>query len=110
LQHRGEFVIHGIEYDVPAPIEFYDAVHAEALRRVGPYVEGLLLHVARPSERGFRVLEVWESAEQRKRYDDEAIGPIMAALIGDGPPPEGPPAGEEFEIRGLVLPREGIAL
>jgi hypothetical protein len=103
-------VTHGIECDVPAPIEFYDAVPAEALRRVGSSADGVLLHVARPSERGFRVLEVWESAEQRKRYDDEVIGPIMAALIGDGPPPEGPPAGEEFEIRGLVLPREGIAL
>jgi hypothetical protein len=103
-------VTHGIEYDVPAPIEFYDAVHAEALRRVGPSVDGLLLHVARPSERGFRVLEVWESAAHRKRYDDEVIGPIMASLAGDGPPPEDPPAGEEFEIRGLVLPSGGIAL
>ena len=54
---------HGIEYDVPAPIQFYDAVHAEVLRRVGTAVDGLLLHVARPSERGFRVLEVFTGEE-----------------------------------------------
>jgi hypothetical protein len=35
--------------DVPAPIEFYDALHAEIARRTPGGVEGILLHVARRS-------------------------------------------------------------
>jgi hypothetical protein len=48
---------YGIEYDVPAPIQFYDTVHAEVLQRGGSSVDGLLLHVGRPSDGGFQVLE-----------------------------------------------------
>jgi hypothetical protein len=44
---------------------------------VGSAVDGLLLHVGRPSGRGFRVVEVWESREHRQRYDDEVIGPHL---------------------------------
>ena len=55
----------GIEYDVPAPVEFYDAVHAEVIRRVGGAVGGLLLHVGGPGDGSFQVVEVWESREHR---------------------------------------------
>ena len=101
---------YGIEYDVPAPIQFYDAVHSEVLRRVGSSVDGLLLHVGRPSDGGFQVLEVWESREHWQRYNDEVIAPIMAGLAAGQPPAAGPPDGREFEVRGLVLPRGEIAL
>ena len=100
----------GIEYDVPAPIQFYDAVHAEVLRRVGSSVDGLLLHVGRPSDGGFQVLEVWDSREHWQRYNDEVIGPIMAGLVSGQPSAGAPSDGEEFEVRGVVLPRGGIAV
>ena len=49
------FVIHGIE------------------------VDGLLLHVGRPSDRGLARRRGVESREHRQRYDDEVIGPMMAS-------------------------------
>ncbi|HEV7727073.1 MAG TPA: hypothetical protein VGO74_09100 [Modestobacter sp.] len=101
---------YGIEYDVPAPIQFYDTVHAEVLQRGGSSVDGLLLHVGRPSDGGFQVLEVWESRDHWQRHNDDVVGPMMAGLVDDQPPTTGPPDGKEFEIRGLVIPRGGIAL
>ena len=85
-------------------------MHTEALRRVGSAVDGLLLHVGRPDEGGFRVIEVWESREHWQRYNDEVIGPVIAELAGGQQPGAGAPDGTEFEVRGLVLPRAGIAV
>ena len=99
----------GIVFDVPAPVEVYDAVHAEVLRRAGSSVDGLLVHVGRPTDRGFQVLEVWESRDQWQRYNDELIGPVMADVAGGQAPPPGEPAGEEFDVRGLVIPRGDVA-
>ncbi|MBB3675909.1 hypothetical protein [Modestobacter versicolor] len=93
----------GIVIDVPAPIEVYDAMHAELRRRVTGPVEGLLCHVARQTPAGFQVLEVWESREQYARYEAEVVGPTMAELSGGRRSPA-PPLTEEFEPRGLVVP------
>ncbi|MGY1603053.1 hypothetical protein [Geodermatophilus sp. SYSU D00815] len=92
----------GIVTDVPAPIEVYDALHAELLRRFPGAAAGLLLHVARPTAGGFQVLEVWESREVFDRYNAEVVFPLMAELSGGAPLPAAPPP-EEFEVRGLVL-------
>jgi hypothetical protein len=101
---------YGIEYDVAAPIQLYDIVHAAVLKRVGSSVDGLLLHVGRATDGGFQVLEVWESREHWQRYNDEVIGPVMAGLGGDQPPAAAAPEGKVFQIRGLVLPLGEIAL
>ena len=90
--------------DVPAPIEFYDRLHAELARRASGEVEGLLVHVARPIGAGFQVMEVWESKELCDRYTAELVNPAIAELSGGQPPPGGDPAIEEFEPRGLVVP------
>lgn len=99
----------GIRYDVPAPIQFYDAVHTELLRRVGPKVDGLLLHFGRATDEGFQIVELWESRELWKRYNEELVGPVMAELTGGQAPPEGAPAPEEFDVRGLVIPDGDVA-
>ena len=99
----------GVRYDVPAPIQLYDAVHAELLRRVGSKVDGLLLHVGRATDQGFQIIEVWESRELWLRYNDELVGPVMAEVIGGQAPPEGAPAPEEFAVRGLVIPGGDVA-
>jgi hypothetical protein len=90
----------GIVVDVPAPIELYDAMHAELGRRITGPVEGLLCHVGRATPTGFQVLEVWESREQHERYDAEYVAPALAELSGGRP---APPI-EEFEPRGLIVP------
>ena len=49
--------MYGIITTVPAPVEMYDAVHAEIIKRVGT-PDGMLVHVGRATTNGFQVLEV----------------------------------------------------
>jgi hypothetical protein len=98
---------YGFVMDVPAPIEFYDALHAELARRTGSArVEGLLVHVSRPTPGGFQITEIWESKEQCDRYTAEVVGPVLAELSGGRPMPD--PVLDEFEPRGLVLPSANV--
>ena len=98
----------GVVFDVAAPVETYDAVHAAMLRRTGTDVEGLLLHLARQTAEGVKVIEVWESREQWERGTREVVGPVLAEVLPGQPPPTS--VVTEFEVRGLVLPRTGVAV
>ena len=93
---------YGFVMDVPAPIEIYDAVHAEIARRDTGENYGMLLHVGRATPDGFQVIEIWESKEQRERFDAEVMGPALAQLSGGLPAPP-PPRIEEFEPHGLIV-------
>ena len=99
---------YGIVVRVPAPVEMYDRLHAELVRTTTEPVEGLLLHIGRPTGTGFEVIEVWESKEQCDYYNRELVGPVMARFAGGEVPPQRPDL-EEFEVRGLVLPSAGLA-
>jgi hypothetical protein len=100
----------GVIVDVAAPAEVYDAVHARLLDLTGGRADGLLVHLARATDTGFQVVEVWESKDHRERYQAELVGPLLAELSGgDGPPGEGPVA-TEFDVRGLVVPPAGVAV
>ena len=67
--------------DVPASWEQYGAV----ARSVGQVPPGLLLHVAGPTDEGYRIIEVWESEAAWLRFsaDHEAalgsVDPVVAA-------------------------------
>jgi hypothetical protein len=98
----------GVITDVSAPIELYDAVHAAMLERAGPAFDGLLLHLARPTADGFQVIGVWESREAYERGNREVVGPVFAEVLGGQAPPAS--VVTEFEVRGLVLPRAGVAV
>lgn len=93
---------YGFVMDVPAPIEAYEALHAEINRRITGPVEGLLVHVGRATDRGFQIIEVWDSKEHFQHYDAEFVQPVVAELTHGRP--MGEPAVEEFEPRGLVVP------
>lgn len=97
---------YGYVMDVPAPIEFYDAMHAEIERRSAGVADGMLLHVGRATDGGFQVIEIWESKEQCDRFNADVVGPALAELTGGLPP--GEPTVEEFEPRGLVIPAAAI--
>ena len=49
--------MYGVITTVPAPVEMYDGMHAEILRRVGMSFDGLLVHIGRATTDGFQVLE-----------------------------------------------------
>jgi hypothetical protein len=107
---RTEFAMtHGLVMNVPAPINFYDALHGEVARRSTAGVDGLLLHVGRATDDGFQVLEVWESKEKCDRFFAEVVGPAVASVSGSQAPP-GEPVIEEFQPRGLIIPSATIAV
>lgn len=93
----------GIILDVPAPIDAYDAVHRELGNDTRP-VEGLILHLARPTADGFQVIEVWDSEDRFWYYQREVVGPLAAKMMPGGSPPTPESGGVRFEVRGLVIP------
>jgi hypothetical protein len=99
----------GFVMDVPAPVEFYDALHAEINRRTGGPVDGLLVHLGRATPEGFQVMEIWESREQADRFDAEIVRPALAQLSG-GQPQQEPPQRTEFEPRGLIVPAAQVVV
>jgi hypothetical protein len=100
---------YGFVMDVPAPIELYDALHAEVTHRDTGAGRGMLLHLGRATPTGFQVIEVWESKERCERFNAEVVGPALAQLSGGQPPPM-EPAMEEFEPRGLIVPSASVAV
>jgi hypothetical protein len=59
--------------DVPASWEQYHGI-ARSLERLPP---GLLLHVAGPTDEGFRIIEVWESELAWRQF-----APDLASALG----------------------------
>jgi hypothetical protein len=100
---------YGYVLDVPAPIELYDALHAEIGRRAPDGVDGMLLHVGRETNAGFQVIEVWESQQSYERFAAEIFGPALDHLSGGQPPPA-EPVRQEFEPRGLIVPAAHLAV
>ena len=96
--------------DVPAPAAVYDATHAELLRRTGGAVDGLVVHLCRATGTGFQVVEVWTDREAFERAERDLVAPMLAeqsSAVAGAPMP--PPAVEEFDLRGFVVPSGGIA-
>jgi hypothetical protein len=96
--------------DIPAPVERYDATHAELLRRTGGDVDGLLVHLCRSTTEGFRVIEVWASKDDYEQCNRDLVVPILAAVGAVPPGPQPDPHTEEFELRGLVVPAGPIVI
>ena len=64
----------------------YDRVLEKMGLTDGRTPEGAQYHVAGEVDGGFRVVDVWDSAEQFQRFADEQIGPLTAE---EGfPPPD----------------------
>ena len=92
---------YNIIFDVPAPIELYDASHVAINEVVGDQDLGLVAHIARATDTGFEIVEIWRSKEA---FDDfiREVWPKAAAKIpgAEGMPP---PQGRDFEARGLII-------
>jgi hypothetical protein len=63
--------------DLPATWDAYLAI-AEALGEAHP--EGLVLHVAGPTDEGFRMIGVWSSRESWERFRDDRLHDILDGL------------------------------
>jgi hypothetical protein len=104
------FQMYGVITTVPAPVEMYEGMHAEIVKRVGTSFDGLLVHVGRATTDGFQTLEVWESKEHYDRANTDIVFPLMRQLVGDQPPPSIEQATETFEVHGLVIPGSNILI
>jgi hypothetical protein len=114
---------YAVSIDVHVPAAVYQALHAqhlEHLERTGGQVDGLLVHLARPTTDGFQVLEVWDTKASYDHFHDTVIAPLTteAALTPpagtdtDGPagqPPIPAMSVTEIGVSGLVIPRGPIA-
>jgi hypothetical protein len=114
---------YAVSIDVHVPAAVYQALHAqhlEHLERTGGQVDGLLVHLARPTADGFQVLEVWDTKASYDHFNDTVIAPLAteagftprAGTDTDGPaaqPPILSMSVTEIDISGLVIPRGPIA-
>lgn len=76
--------------DVSASWKQYEGVTAALM---DPAPAGLILHVAGPTDEGFRMIDIWESEQAWDRFRAERLAPAIAALGG--------PARPEPTLRGL---------
>ena len=102
--------MYGVITTFPAPVEMYDGMHTEMLRRVGMSFDGLLVHIGRATPDGFQTLEVYESKEHYDRANTDIVFPLMRELAGDQPPPSMELATEAFDVHGLVIPSGNIVI
>jgi len=98
--------MYGYTTHVRAPIEAYKAVHQAVLEVVaedGGDSEGLVVHLAYATDRGFDLTEVWQSKEQFDAFNREVFPKAMARA---GVPMDGPePELVEFDPVGVITPR-----
>ena len=111
---------YAVTIDVHVPAAAYQALHAQLLQRTGGQVDGLLVHLARPTADGFQVLEVWDTKASYDHFNDTVIAPLTAQA-GLAPPAgttddgatAGPPTPAmsvtQIDVSGLVIPRGPVA-
>lgn len=91
---------YNLKYDVPAPVEMYDAAHSAIKELIGDTDIGLIVHVGYPTDQGFGIVEVWESRDSFDKFIAD-VWPQAAAKIHLGDM-EAPHA-QAFEIHGLIV-------
>ena len=111
-------VPYAVTIDVHAPAAVYQALHAQLLQRTGGQVDGLQVHLARPTADGFQVLEVWDTKASYDHFNNTVIAPLTAQA-GLAPPagtstgaaqPQAPAMSvTRIDISGLVIPRGPVA-
>ncbi len=79
----------------------YDATQARIGVDANP-PEGLLMHSAGETDGTWQIIDVWESEEHARRFDDERLGPAIRELVGDGPRP--PVETTVYELHNVMLP------
>lgn len=73
---------------------------AEALGEATP--TGLILHVAGPTDEGFRIIDIWETEEAWQAFRADRLEPAIAALGGPARPE---PVFRELHSAHVVTPR-----
>ena len=95
---------YGVITRIPAPIEAYDSSVAEMIEAEGTLdPEGLILHVARATDDGFELTEVWQSKLHSDRFNDAVVRPALVR-VGIGTSAGGPvPEVVEFDASRVIV-------
>ena len=96
--------MYSIRYEIPLPIEAYDALHAAVTAETDQSGEGLLVHIGRAIPQGFEIIEVWESKEHFATFMENTLPRALANLPAAGGPF---PAPNEFDLRGFLVYSKG---
>jgi hypothetical protein len=81
--------------------EIYDAVNEEArVKEDAP--AGMIFHCAGETDGKWQIIDVWESQEHARRFDDERLGPAIEKVIGMRPPAS--PPGSGYELHNVIRP------
>jgi hypothetical protein len=97
--------MYGYTVHIPAPIEVYQTMHRAVLQVMDEEGggDGLVLHLAYPTDAGFDLTEVWESKEDLDAFNRDVFPKAMARA---GLPIDGPPAEPvEFMPAAVMTPR-----
>lgn len=70
-------------HDIAASWKQYERV---ASRLTDPTPDGLILHLAGPTDEGFRIIAVWNSEQAWQLFHAERLQPAVAALGGPARP------------------------
>ena len=76
----------GFIQQLPVTRDQYDQVNGE----IGEDPDGLILHTAAEKGGGVQVIDVWESEDAYRRFEQEKLGPALGKAgidISGGPPP-----------------------
>ena len=68
--------------------------------------EGLIVHVAGPTDSGFRIIDVWESREAWERFRDERLRPAARRVAGDGALE--PPVFRDLQVKHVMRREIGL--
>ena len=68
--------------------EQYDAASQSVGVTAENMPDGDFLHVAGTGPNGWRVIEVWESEEAARKFDEERVDPVLKAAGIERPAPE----------------------
>jgi hypothetical protein len=82
--------------ELPISRDQYDQLNAE----IPEDPEGLILHTAAEHGGGMRIIDVWESEDAYRRFEQEILFPAMGRA-GLQPPEGEPPPLDTFEVHNL---------
>jgi hypothetical protein len=82
--------------------EVYDAVNAAAKVEENP-PEGLLMHTAGEMNGAWQIVDVWESEDHARRFDEDRLTPAISEVTGMDRP-QGSPEIALYELHKLIRP------
>jgi hypothetical protein len=83
--------------------EMYDAVN-EKVNAGGAPPPGLIVHTSGATDGGWRIVDVWESAEQFQRFSEERVRPAVAAWAAESGAEAAMPDTTVWQLHDVIKP------